>query len=142
VVKVASIVFQRRGPGSPASSPCGRSGRCSFQAQLIGNRLLDNRTFEEARIVARVQHGGIGERELAKILCGDETLLDHLERFGDDIRKVGASKCVKSELNTRKLGVASWILDSAAIGAPDNVFSPNEFSERDNGRGLDGHVAD
>ena len=34
---------------------CGRSGRCFFQAQLIGNRLLDDRTFEEARVVARVQ---------------------------------------------------------------------------------------
>ena len=61
---------------------CGRSGRCSFQAQLIGNRLLDNGTLEEARVVARVQHGGIGERELAKILFGDEALLNHLKRFG------------------------------------------------------------
>ena len=75
-----------------AESSIGRSGRCSFQAQLIGNRLLDNGTLEEARIVARVQHCGIGERELAKILCGDESLLDHFERFGDDIRKVGDVK--------------------------------------------------
>ena len=36
--------------------PC---GRCSFQAQLIGNRLFDNDTLEEVRIVARVQHCGI-----------------------------------------------------------------------------------
>ena len=43
-------------------------------------------TLEEARIVARVQHGGIGERELAKILFGDETLLNHLERVGYDIK--------------------------------------------------------
>jgi hypothetical protein len=50
--------------------------------------------------VVRVQHGGIGERELAKILFGDEALLNHLKRFGYDIRKVGHSKCVKSELNT------------------------------------------
>ena len=46
----------------------GRSARCSFQAQLIGNRSLDNGILEEARIVARVQHGGIGERELTKTL--------------------------------------------------------------------------
>jgi len=68
---------------------CGRSGRCSFQAQLVGNRLLDNGTFEKVWIVARVPHGGVGEPELAKILLGDETLLDHLKRFGYDIRKVG-----------------------------------------------------
>jgi hypothetical protein len=68
---------------------CGRSGRCSFQAQLIGNRLLDNGTLEEARVVTRVQHCGIGERELAKILFRDEALLDHLKHFGYDIRKVG-----------------------------------------------------
>ena len=49
-----------------------RSGRCSFQAQLIANRLLDNGTLEEAKVVARVQHCGIGERELAKIVFGDE----------------------------------------------------------------------
>ena len=65
---------------------CIRNRRCSFQAQLIGNCMLDNGIFEEARIVARVQHGGIGERELAKILFGDETLLNHLERFGYDIK--------------------------------------------------------
>ena len=59
-----------------------RSGRCSFQAQLVGNRLLDNCTFEEARIVARVQHCGIGECEHAKIVFGDEALLNHLKRFG------------------------------------------------------------
>jgi len=58
---------------------CGRSGRCSFQAQLIGNRLLDNGTLEEAPVVARVQPCGIGERELAKILFGDEALLNHLK---------------------------------------------------------------
>jgi hypothetical protein len=69
-----------------------RSGRCSFQAQLIGNRLLDNGILEEARVVARVQHGGIGERELAKILFGDEALLNHLERIGYDIREVGDVK--------------------------------------------------
>ena len=50
--------------------------------QLIGNRSLDNGAFEETRIAARVQHGGIGECELAKILFGDEALLDHLKRFG------------------------------------------------------------
>jgi predicted Zn-dependent protease len=38
--------------------------------------LLDNGTLEEARIVARVQHCGIGERELAKILFGDEALFE------------------------------------------------------------------
>jgi hypothetical protein len=32
--------------------------------------LLDSGTLEEARIVARVQHGGIGKRELPKILFG------------------------------------------------------------------------
>jgi hypothetical protein len=33
-----------------------------------------------------------GERELAKILFGDEALLNHLKRFGYDIRKVGHVK--------------------------------------------------
>jgi hypothetical protein len=37
-----------------------RGGPCSIQIQLIGNRLLDNGTLEEARVVARGQHGGIG----------------------------------------------------------------------------------
>jgi hypothetical protein len=69
-----------------------RSGQCSFQAQLIGNRLLDNGTLEEGRVVACVQHCGIGERELAKILFGDEALFNHLKRFGYDIRKVGDVK--------------------------------------------------
>jgi hypothetical protein len=32
----------------------------ALQAQLIGNRLLDNGALEEARVVARVQHCGIG----------------------------------------------------------------------------------
>jgi hypothetical protein len=64
---------------------CGRSGRCPFQAQLIGNRLLDNGTLEETWVVARVQHCGIGERELAKILFGDEALLDHLEYLSQDL---------------------------------------------------------
>lgn len=53
-------------------------GRCPFRAQFIGNRLLDDHALEEVRIVARVQHGGVGERELAKILFGDESLLNHL----------------------------------------------------------------
>jgi len=48
--------------------------------------------LEETLVVARVQHGGIAEREVAKILFGDEALLDHLERFGYDIRKVGDVK--------------------------------------------------
>jgi hypothetical protein len=48
------------------------SGRCSFQAPLIANRLLDNSTLEEAKVVALVQHGGIGGRELAKIVFGEE----------------------------------------------------------------------
>ena len=69
-----------------------RSPRCSFQAQLIGDRSLDNGTLEEACIVARVQHCGIGECEFAKILFGDEALLDHLECFRYDIRKVGDVK--------------------------------------------------
>jgi hypothetical protein len=34
---------------------------------------LDNGTLEEGRIVACVHHGGVGERELAKILAGDES---------------------------------------------------------------------
>src|SRR5688572_6108719 len=59
-----------------------RSPRYPFQAQLVGDCLLDDCTLEEARVVARVQHCGIGERELAKILFGDEALLYHLERFG------------------------------------------------------------
>jgi hypothetical protein len=71
---------------------CARSPRCFFQAQLIGNRLPDNGTLVEARVVARVQHCGIGEREFAKILLGDEALLNHLKRFGYDIRKVGHVK--------------------------------------------------
>jgi len=76
-----------------------------FPGQLIGNRLLDNRPLEEARVVARVQHGGIGERELAKILFGDEALLNHLKRFGyhlAEIRhiKVRAHHEVKSLFST------------------------------------------
>jgi hypothetical protein len=51
--------------------------------------------LEEARIVARVQHGGIGERELAKILFGDETLFDHLEASGITSAMSGTAKCVK-----------------------------------------------
>jgi hypothetical protein len=35
---------------------------------------------------------GIGERELAKTLFGDEALLNHLKRFGYDIDKVGDVK--------------------------------------------------
>jgi hypothetical protein len=80
---------------------CGRSGRCSFQAQLIGNRLLDNGTLKEARVVACVQHCGVGERELAKILLGDESLLNHLERFGYDIRKVG-------DVKMREVAMCKW----------------------------------
>jgi hypothetical protein len=34
--------------------------------------LLDDGTVEEVRIVARAQHCGIGEREPAKIVFGDE----------------------------------------------------------------------
>jgi hypothetical protein len=37
--------------------------------------LLNNGALEKARVVARVQHCGIGERELAKILFGGEALL-------------------------------------------------------------------
>jgi hypothetical protein len=44
--------------------------------------LLDAGTLEKTLIVARVQHCGVGERELAKILFGDEALLNRLERFG------------------------------------------------------------
>jgi len=36
-----------------------------FQAQIIGSRLLDDDTLEEARML-RVCSRGIGERELAK----------------------------------------------------------------------------
>jgi hypothetical protein len=50
-----------------------------FPGQLIGDRLLDDGALEEARVVARVQHGGIGERELAEILFGDEIPSPHLE---------------------------------------------------------------
>jgi hypothetical protein len=50
----------------------GARPRCAFRTQPIGNRLLDNGTLEEARVVAHVQRGSIGERELAKILFGDE----------------------------------------------------------------------
>jgi hypothetical protein len=32
-----------------------------------------------------VQHGGIGERELAKILFGDEAFLHHLEYRSQDL---------------------------------------------------------
>ncbi|MFZ2507604.1 MAG: hypothetical protein WAW79_03890, partial [Steroidobacteraceae bacterium] len=32
---------------------CGRSGRCSFQAQLSGNRLLDNGTLEGEGVAKR-----------------------------------------------------------------------------------------
>jgi hypothetical protein len=80
---------------------CGRSGRCAFQAQLSGNRSLDNGTLEEARIVARVQHGGIGERELAKIVFDDEALLNHLKRFGYDIRKV-------RDIKVREVAMCNW----------------------------------
>ena len=53
-----------------------------FYGQFIRNRFFDDGALEEARIVGRVPHGGIGEHELAKILFGDEALLDHLKRFG------------------------------------------------------------
>jgi hypothetical protein len=56
--------------------------------QFIGNRCFDNGTLEEIRVVACVQHRGVGERELAKILFGDEALLDHLERFGYHLAKI------------------------------------------------------
>jgi len=103
------IVFPFHGSAPTHSRLCGRSGRCSFQAQLIGNRLLDNGTLEEARVVARVQHGGIGERELAKILFGDEALLNHLKRFGYHLaeirhikmREVGAEHRPQAEADSR-----------------------------------------
>jgi len=37
--------------------------------QLIGNRLLDNGTLEEARVVACVQHCGIGDVPLGSGLA-------------------------------------------------------------------------
>jgi hypothetical protein len=80
---------------------CGRSGRFSFQAQLIGNRLLDNGTLEEARVFARVQHCGIGECELTKILFGDEALLNHLKRFGYGICKIG-------DIKVREVAMCKW----------------------------------
>lgn len=77
------------------------AGNALSSAQLIGNRLLDNGTLEEARVVACVQHCGIGERELAKILFGEESLLDHLKRFGYDIRKVG-------DVEMREVAMCKW----------------------------------
>src|SRR5574341_1801751 len=52
-----------------------------LQSKLIGHGLLDERAFEEVWIVARVQAGGVGERELAEILLGHEALLHQLEGF-------------------------------------------------------------
>ena len=53
-----------------------------FPAQRVGNRLLDDGTLEETRIVARVQQCEAGEREVAKILFGDEALFKYLKHFG------------------------------------------------------------
>ncbi len=77
-----------------------RSPRRPFQAQLIGNRLLDDGTLEEARVVARVQHGRIGERELAKVLFGDEALLNLSNASGMTSAKSGTSKCVIDDVCT------------------------------------------
>ena len=80
----------------------GRSGRCSFQAQLLGNRLLDNGILEKARIVARVQHYGIGERELSKKLFGDEARSENsidnspVRRYCSDRTKAGLNfSCIR-----------------------------------------------
>jgi len=81
-----NVVMDRRREGKarkqlhPLQLNC-VGNRSSFQTQLTGNRRLGDPTLEEARVVARVQHSGIGERELAKILFSDEALLDDLERF-------------------------------------------------------------
>jgi len=62
------------------------------------HRLLDNGTLEEPRVVARVQPCGIGERELAKVVFGDESLLNHIKCFRYDIREVG-------DVETRKVAM-------------------------------------
>jgi hypothetical protein len=63
--------------------------------------LLDNGTLKEARVVARVQHGGSGECEFAKIVLGDEALLNHLERFGYDIGEV-------RHIEVREVAMCQW----------------------------------
>jgi hypothetical protein len=57
--------------------------------------LADNGTLEKARVVARVQHCGIGERKLAKIVFGDEALLNISNASAMTSAKSGTSKCVK-----------------------------------------------
>jgi hypothetical protein len=45
-----------------------------------------------------VQPCGIGERELAKVVFGDESLLNHIKCFRYDIREVG-------DVETRKVAM-------------------------------------
>jgi len=77
-----------------------RSPRRRLQAQFIGNGSLDNGTLEEARIVARVQHCGIGERELAKILFGDEALPCYSNAL-----MVGRTRRIEKE----RIGSDDWV---------------------------------
>ena len=86
-----------------------RRGRRRLQAQLIGHRLLDNCTLEEVRIVARVQPCGIGEGELAKILVGDEALLDHFERFRYYLAEI-------RHIEMREVGAEHWLQPKAHPG--------------------------
>ena len=59
------------------------------QAKLFGHCLFDDRALEEVRVVARMQKCGVGERELAEILCGDEVLLHHLECLRNNFLEIG-----------------------------------------------------
>jgi hypothetical protein len=85
--------------------------------------LLDNGTLEEARVVACVQHCGIGERELAKILFGDESLLDHLERFGYHLAEIG-------HIEVREAGAKHRPQPKAYAGTkvPKSRFDPTTLS--------------
>jgi hypothetical protein len=74
--------------------------------------LLDNGTLEEARIVARVQHCGMGERELSKKLFGDEARSER-------------------QLTTLRSGGTAWAEQKAGL----NFLCIREIMQRDQSRG-------
>ena len=92
--------------------------RCSFQAQLIGNRLLDNRTLEEARVIARVQHSalvGLNRKRAAKRV---KSFVVGCERCGVQFQGVNSGP--------------GWIMNKslhAAGGAPFSRFAADESEQ-------------